>query len=96
MLGNESVCKVSPVLVSTTNYRGRSAEEVANSCADKIVSISETAPDAVREQAKFFKSQIIMALTYYIKEAIRSDRTTLYNQLKAAGHSDAAELIRRF
>jgi hypothetical protein len=30
-----------------------------------------------------------------MRQAIRSDRTTVYNTLKDAGHPDLAELIRR-
>jgi len=31
----------------------------------------------------------------YMKEAINSDRTTIYNAIKDAGHPELAELIRR-
>jgi hypothetical protein len=34
-------------------------------------------------------------IAHYMKEAIRSDRTTVYNAIKDAGHPDLAELIRR-
>jgi len=34
-------------------------------------------------------------VAFYMREAIRSDRTTVYNALCDAGHKDLAELIRR-
>jgi len=35
-------------------------------------------------------------VAYYMREAIRSDRTTVYNKLLDAGHPELAEAIRRF
>jgi hypothetical protein len=34
-------------------------------------------------------------VVFYMKEAIKSDRTTVYNALKEAGHIELAEMIRR-
>jgi len=34
-------------------------------------------------------------VAYYMRQAIHSDRTTVYNALKDAGHPELAELIRR-
>jgi hypothetical protein len=50
---------------------------------------------AIREQAHAFKDHIERVVAIYMREAIASDRTTVYNALKDAGHSDLAELIRR-
>lgn len=83
------------VQVHTTSNRGFTPEEIASRCADKIVSVSETAHPALREQAKAFKTTIEKVLVLYLKEAVASDRTTVYNALKDAGHPDLAELIRR-
>ena len=83
------------VQVHTTSGRGANPEELAKRCADKLVSVADTAPPAIREQAIAFKEHIEMVVAIYMREAIASDRTTLYNTIKAAGHSDLAELIRR-
>jgi hypothetical protein len=32
---------------------------------------------------------------FYLREAIKSDRTTVYNAITEAGHPELAELIRR-
>jgi len=50
---------------------------------------------AVKDQAKAFRNNIRAVLVFYMKEAIRSDRTTVYNALCDAGQKDLAEMIRR-
>jgi hypothetical protein len=57
--------------------------------------VADTAPMAIREQALAFKDHIERVVAFYMREAIASDRTTVYNALKDAGHPDLAELIRR-
>jgi hypothetical protein len=81
--------------VATTQGRGFTPEEIAARCANKIVSVSETAHPALRDQAVAFKSAIELLLAQYMREAIASDRTTVYNALADAGHPELAELIRR-
>lgn len=81
--------------VRTTSRRGFTPEEIAARCADKIVSVSATAHPAIREQAAAFKSQLEAVLVHYVKEAVASDRTTVYNAITDAGHPELAELIRR-
>jgi len=81
--------------VKTTENRGFTPEEVAERCADKVISISDTANPIIRDQARVFKNHLIKVLSVYMREAIKSDRTTVYNALLDAGHKDLAELIRR-
>lgn len=81
--------------VHTTSGRGFTPEEIAVRCADRLISVSETAPPAIREQAIAYKDHITKVLVHYMREAIASDRTTVYNVLINGGHHDAAELIRR-
>jgi hypothetical protein len=86
---------VGNVFVETTSNRGFTPEEVAERCLDRIVSIAEGAAPEVRAQAEAFRADIRKLLVYYMKEAIKSDRTTVYNALCDAGQKDLAELIRR-
>jgi hypothetical protein len=60
-----------------------------------VISISDTANPIIRDQARVFKNHLIKVLSVYMREAIKSDRTTVYNALLDAGHKDLAELIRR-
>jgi hypothetical protein len=83
------------VTIHTTENRGHSPEEVAERCLDKIIQVSETAPPAIREQAYAFRDVLRPLLIFYMKEAINSDRTTVYNILCKNGHKDVAEHIRR-
>jgi hypothetical protein len=86
---------VGTVGVHTTSGRGFSPEEVAERCLDRIINVSEDAMPAVKDQAKAFRNNIRAVLVFYMKEAIRSDRTTVYNALCDAGQKDLAEMIRR-
>lgn len=81
--------------VRTTDKRGFTPEELAEQCVSKIIHVSDTAPPAIRDQALAFGKEIEKLVTLYLKQAIRSDRTTVYNALTDAGHPELAELIRR-
>ena len=85
----------SVVGVRTTNNRGFTPEELAEQCVQRIVSVSDNAHPAIRDQARAFGKHIEKLVAYYMRQAIRSDRTTVYNALKDAGHPELAELIRR-
>jgi hypothetical protein len=83
------------VTVHSTENRGFTPEEVAARCTDKIVAVAETAPPAIRDQAVAYKKAVERVIAQYMREAIRSDRTTVYNALKDAGHPELADAIRR-
>jgi len=87
--------EVGSVFVHTTSGRGFTPEEVAERCLDKIISVSEDANPAIRAQADAFRDQLRAVLVFYMKQAISSDRTTIYNALNDAGQKDLAEMIRR-
>lgn len=83
------------VEVLTTNNRGFTPEEIAKRCSDKLIFVAANAPPAIADQARAFKSNIERLIAHYMREAIASDRTTVYNAIKDAGHPELAELIRR-
>ena len=87
--------EIGTVGVETTSHRGFTPEEVAERCLDRIVSVSDTAHPTVKQQALAYRGHIRSVLLYYMKEAIKSDRTTIYNALIEAGQKDLAEAIRR-
>tara|TARA_R110000744_G_scaffold231169_1_gene349369 strand:- start:1894 stop:2190 length:297 start_codon:yes stop_codon:yes gene_type:complete len=81
--------------VKTTSNRGFTPEELSEECVKKILSVSDSAHPAIREQAHDFSVAVQKTVVEYMRQAIRSDRTTVYNALNDAGHPDLAELIRR-
>lgn len=83
------------VSVSTTSGRGFSPEEVAERCVQKLISVSDTAHPAIRDQARAFQAHMEKIVAFYMREAIKSDRTTIYNALVDAGHPELAEAVRK-
>jgi len=81
------------VEVHTTQYRGHTPEEIANFALEKIMYVSKDANPLIREQAEAFKEHIRAVLVQYLKQAVKSDRTTLANRLREAGHSELIKLL---
>ena len=81
--------------VKTTSNRGFTPEEIAEDCVKRIISVSTNVDPVLRDQALAYAKDIERVVAYYMKEAINSDRTTVYNAIKDAGHPKLAELIRR-
>ena len=81
--------------VQTIDNRGFTPEEIAERCANRIVAVSDNADPMVRAQAHAFKKEIQKTVVFYMREAIKSDRTTVYNALIDAAQPELAELIRR-
>ena len=86
---------VGSVLVKTTNERGFTPEEIAEDFLDKLIYISGNAHPGIRDQAIAFRNQIRPVIVSYMKQAVKSDRTTLAARLSKQGHHDMAEIIRR-
>ena len=83
------------VTVETTNNRGFTPEETAKRCVDKIIGISDNSHPAIRDQARAYRKEMETVIALYMKQAIKSDRTTLYNEFKKQGHDDMAEILRK-
>lgn len=92
---SEGFGSVGSFLVRTTHERGFTVEEIAEDLLNKLIFISSESHPAVREQAIAFKDQIRPAIIHYMKQAVRSDRTTLAAQLSKEGHTYMAEIIRK-
>ena len=83
------------VSVTTTSNGGFTPDELAEQCVKKIISISDTAPPAIKDQATAFGNSIEKLIAHYMRQAISSDRTTVYNAINDAGNPEMANLIRR-
>lgn len=93
MLSTNGFAVPGDVKAYTTSGRGLNVEELADMAMRKLVHVADTAPPDLREQANQFKAQIRLLLIAYMHQAIKSDRTTLYNQLRGAGFSEVADIV---
>ena len=82
-------------VVQTTKNRGHTPEELASNAVQKIISIADTADPVLRQQAEAFRERMFYVIVHTLNQAIKSDRTTLYNELKNQGHEDVAEILRK-
>jgi|TARA_X000001388_G_scaffold41261_1_gene29049 hypothetical protein len=89
-----SKLEVGSVIVETTVNKGHDPEFWARSAADKIVSVGGNCHPLIAQQAEAFKQSVEATVAFYIKEAIKSDRTTLIAELEKQGHDDMANIIR--
>ena len=89
-----STLEMGSVLVSTTQDKGHDSEFWAKAAADRIVSVGGNCHPLIAQQAEAFKQSVKKTVEFYIKEAIKSDRTTLIADLERQGHADMANIIR--
>jgi hypothetical protein len=79
--------------IHTTSHRGHTPEEIAEFALAKIMYVSKDANPLIRDQAEAFKGYIRDVLVKYLKQAVKSDRTTLANKLREAGHSNLIKIL---
>ncbi len=81
--------------VVTTTNGGHDPEFWAETIADRVVSVGGNCHPLIAQQAEAFKEAVKATALYYVKEAIKSDRTTLSAEFERQGHKDMADIIRR-
>jgi hypothetical protein len=81
--------------VHTTNEGGHPVDFWAKRCVERIVAVSDQAPEEVKKQVNDFKDNIEKVIEQYMQNAIKSDRITINNQLEKAGFKESANLIRK-
>ena len=89
--------QVGSVNVTTTQNTGLSIEHWAERLLDKMLFVGndELYPSPIREQALAYKDALRTAIVLHMGQAIKSDRTTLYNLLLQQGETKMAEILRR-
>lgn len=95
MSGQNLAALLGGITVQTVSGRGWSPEELADRALGKIIQVGDTSHPAIRDQANAFKEHIRGVLVFYLREAQKSERTTICAQLQAQGQADLAELIRK-
>jgi hypothetical protein len=81
------------VTVHSTSGRGFTPEELAERALDKIVYVGSKSHPVIRDQAEAFKNNLRVVLIQYLHQAVRSDRTTIANRLREAGHPELTILL---
>lgn len=81
--------------VATSEGGGHNPEFWAKRATSKIISVSETAPPFIKEQALTYRNQIEAMILYYIKEAIKDNNSMLINSLVETGNGHLADFVRR-
>jgi hypothetical protein len=66
---------------------------VAELCLAKIIYVGQDANPLLKEQALAYKDNIRQVLVYYMKQAIKSNHTTIADKLHKAGHSELTKLL---
>lgn len=83
------------VTVVASNNGGLSADQISDMATNKIIAVSETAPEPIRQQAQAFSDNVRNVVHYHIELARKEERATIAHKLREAGHPDLANTIRR-
>ena len=83
------------VTVVASNNGGLSADQISDMATNKIIAVSETAPEPIRQQAQAFSDNVRNGVHYHIELARKEERATIAHKLREAGHPDLADTIRR-
>jgi len=89
----EIVTKNVAVQVKTKDNGGFGPEYWADRATNHIVSVSNEAPQPIKDQAHAFKDKVRLTTEFYIKQAIKSEKATLASKLREQGHNDIADII---
>ena len=95
MLSNVSDVEVGTVGVATTQNIGHDPDFWAEQATKRIVSIGGNCHPLIAQQAEAFREAVLQQISYYMKEAIKSDRTTLIAELEKQGQQEMANILRR-
>jgi adenylate kinase family enzyme len=95
MIEDTTLTSLGNIEVYTTNEGGHPVEFWAKRCIERIVAVSDDAPDQVKNQVNEYKDNIEKVIEQYMQNAIKSDRITINNQLEKADLKEAADLIRK-
>ena len=79
----------------TTNFGGHPPEFWAERLTEKIVSSSDSSDPYIQEQARAYKELIYKVCLIYIKNALKSYKATLIQELVKSGDTELADIIKR-
>lgn len=85
--------EIGAVKIITTSKRGMNPDEWVELAVSKIISVSDSAPMPIREQAIAYRENIKYVLGFYFKKVAKSERATIAAKLRAEGLDDIADKI---
>ena len=90
-----NIASVGSVKVVSSDNGGLSNDQIADMAADKIIYISDEAPEPIRLQAEAFKDRVRNLVQYYVELARKEERATICAKVREAGQHQLAEAIGR-
>ena len=90
----DGVPELGMVEVATTKFGGHPPEFWAEQLTDKIVGISNDNEEHIKAQARAYKDLIYQVCLIYIKNALKSYKATLIQDLSGQGSEDIAKIIK--
>jgi|TARA_R110002020_G_scaffold137760_1_gene307266 hypothetical protein len=86
--------KLGVVEVATTNFGGHSPEFWAKQLTQKIVGYSDESDQHIKDQARAYEDLIYKVCLIYIKNAIKSYKASLIQELAQGNAEDLAKIIK--
>jgi hypothetical protein len=83
------------VNIITSENGGLSNDQIADMAANKIIYISDDAPEPIRLQAEAFKDRVRNLVQYYVELARKEERATICAKVREAGQLELAKAIGR-
>ena len=80
--------------VATSNYGGHPPEFWAKQLTDKIVGYSDENEQHIKDQARAYKDLIYKVCLIYMKNAIKSYKASLIQELNQGDAKDLANIIK--
>jgi|TARA_R110002095_G_scaffold147239_1_gene127376 hypothetical protein len=90
----EGIPELGLVEIATTNYGGHPPEFWAKQLTEKIVGVSDDNEQHIKDQARAYKDLIYQVCLIYIKNALKSYKATLIQDLSKGGSKDLAKIIK--
>ena len=91
-LGSGSVGAVN---IMTSKNGGLSNDQIAEMLANKLIYISDDAPEPIRLQAEAFRDRVRNLAQYYIELARKEERASICAKVREAGQMELANAIGR-
>ena len=90
-----NVGTVGSVSIVTSENGGLSNDQIADMLANKLIYVSEDAPEPIRLQAEAFKDRVRNLAQHYIELARMEERASICAKVRDAGQLELAKAIGR-